>query len=123
MGMPVVHFEVMGRDGEALKRYYGELFEWRIDSSNPMNYGLVDREGNLNGDGIGIGGGIGQMPDAMDMPGPLTFYVQVPDVEDWLVKAERLGGTRLMGPMEVMGGLVVGMFADPEGHPVGVMSS
>jgi predicted enzyme related to lactoylglutathione lyase len=123
MGMPVVHFEVMGRDAEALKRYYGELFEWQIDSSNPMNYGLVDREHNLNDDGIGIGGGIGQMPDGMDMPGPLSFYVQVPDVEAWLVKAEGLGGTRLMGPMEVMNGLVVGMFADPEGHPVGVMSS
>ena len=122
MGMPVVHFEVMGRDGEALKRYYGELFEWRIDSGNPMNYGLVDREGNLNGDGIGIGGGIGQMPDGIDAPGALTFYVQVPDVEASLAKAERLGGTRLLGPAEVMDGLVIGMFADPEGHPVGVMS-
>jgi uncharacterized protein len=123
MGMPVVHFEVMGRDGEALKRYYGELFEWQIDSSNPMNYGIVDREGNLNGDGIGIGGGIGQMPDGIDAPGALTFYVQVPDVEASLAKAERLGGTRLMGPAEVMDGLVLGMFADPEGHPVGVMSA
>jgi uncharacterized protein len=123
MGMPVVHFEVMGRDGEALKRYYGELFEWQVDSSNPMNYGIIDREANLNGEGIGIGGGIGQMPDGMDMPGALTFYVQVPDVEASLAKAESLGGTRLMGPAEVMDGLVVGMFADPEGHTVGVMST
>jgi uncharacterized protein len=44
MGRPVVHFEIMGRDGEALKRFYGELFDWRIDSSNPMNYGLVARD-------------------------------------------------------------------------------
>ena len=65
MGQPVVHFEIMGQDGEALKRYYGELFGWEIDSNNPMNYGIIDRERNLNADGIGIGGGIGQMPEGM----------------------------------------------------------
>jgi uncharacterized protein len=123
MGQPVVHFEIMGRDGEALKRYYGELFGWEIDSNNPMNYGIIDRERNLSADGIGIGGGIGQMPDGMDMPGALTFYVEVPDVEASLAHAERLGGTRVMGPAEVMDGLVIGVFRDPEDHPVGVMHS
>ena len=123
MGQPVVHFEIMGRDGEALKRYYGELFGWEIDSNNPMNYGIIDRERNLTADGIGIGGGIGQMPEGMDAPSALTFYVEVPDVEASLAKAESMGGTRAMGPMEVMDGLVIGVFLDPEGHPVGVMTS
>ena len=36
MGHPVVHFEIIGKDGEALKRYYAELFGWEIDSDNPM---------------------------------------------------------------------------------------
>jgi predicted enzyme related to lactoylglutathione lyase len=123
MGQPVVHFEIMGQDGEALKRYYGELFGWEIDSNNPMNYGIIDRERNLNADGIGIGGGIGQMPEGMGTPGALTFYVEVPDVEASLSKAESMGGTRAVGPMEVMDGLVIGVFLDPENHPVGVMSS
>jgi predicted enzyme related to lactoylglutathione lyase len=26
MGQPVVHFEIIGKDGEALQRYYAELF-------------------------------------------------------------------------------------------------
>ena len=42
MGNPVVHFEVMGKDGEALKKFYGDLFGWTINSDNPMNYGVVD---------------------------------------------------------------------------------
>lgn len=59
MGQPVVHFEVIGKDGEKLQRYYSDLFGWEIDADNPMKYGSVQREGNVNADGIGIGGGIG----------------------------------------------------------------
>jgi uncharacterized protein len=53
----------------------------------------------------------------------VTFYVQVPDVEAALARAESLGGTRMMGPDEVPGaGIVIGLLNDPEGHVVGVMS-
>jgi hypothetical protein len=34
--------------------------------------------------------------------------VEVPDVEAALAKAENLGGTRLMGPDEIMEGTVLG---------------
>jgi predicted enzyme related to lactoylglutathione lyase len=54
--------------------------------------------------------------------GHVTFYVEVPDVEEALVKAESLGGTRLMGPDEVPGaGVVIGQFSDPEGHVIGLI--
>ena len=122
MGQPVVHFEVIGKDGEKLQRFYGELCDWEIDAENPMHYGIVDREKNLNADGVGIGGGVAAGPGG-DYPGHVTFYVQVPDVEAALVKAEQLGGTRMMGPDEVMEGLVIGLFQDPEGHTIGVMQS
>ncbi len=58
MGNPVVHFEVLGKDGEKLKSYYSEMFGWEIRSDNPMNYGIILREENLSPEGIGIGGGI-----------------------------------------------------------------
>jgi uncharacterized protein len=120
MGLPVVHFEVIGKDGEKLRGYYAELFDWNIDASNPMNYGVIQREENLTDEGIGIGGGVGVGPDGYD--GHLTFYVQVPDVEAALAKAEELGGTRVMGPDEVPGGgMILGMFNDPEGHMVGLI--
>jgi uncharacterized protein len=119
MGQPVVHFEVMGRDVEKLRAFYAALFDWQINADNPVQYGIVDRESNVNAEGVGIGGGIGQMPEGH--PGYSTFYVEVADVEAALAKAEGLGGTRLMGPEKVMDRIEIGMFNDPEGHLVGVV--
>jgi predicted enzyme related to lactoylglutathione lyase len=120
MGQPVVHFEVVGKDGGKLQSYYSELFGWEIDSDNPMGYGIVQREGNTNAEGVGIGGGVGGGPEGYD--GHVTFYIEVPDVEAALAKAESLGGKRIMGPDEVPGmGIVLGHFSDPEGHVIGVV--
>jgi uncharacterized protein len=120
MGQPVVHFEVIGRDGAKLQSYYGELFGWEIDAGNPMNYGIVQRDGNTNSDGAGIGGGVGTGPEGYD--GHVTFYVEVPDVEAALARAENLGGSRLFGPAPVPGAdIVLGQFVDPEGHVIGLM--
>jgi uncharacterized protein len=121
MGQPVVHFEVIGKDGQKLQSYYSELFGWQIDANNEMNYGLVTRDGNTNSEGVGIGGGVGQGPPGYD--GHVTFYVEVPDVEEALSKAESLGGSRVMGPETIMGQLVLGQFTDPEGHVIGVVQS
>jgi predicted enzyme related to lactoylglutathione lyase len=121
MGQPVVHFEIIGKDPNRLQNYYSELFGWEIDSNNPMNYGVVQRDGNLNSDGVGIGGGIGAGPEGYE--GHVTFYVEVPDVEAALAKAETLGGSRMMGPEKVMEGVEIGLFNDPEGHVVGVVKS
>jgi predicted enzyme related to lactoylglutathione lyase len=121
MGQPVVHFEIIGKDGEALRRYYSELFGWEINADNPMQYGMVAREGNVNPDGVGIGGGVGAGPEGYD--GHVTFYIEVPDVEAALAKAESLGGTRIMGPEQIMDLVELGQFADPEGHVIGVVKT
>jgi predicted enzyme related to lactoylglutathione lyase len=121
MGQPIVHFEVVGKDGGKLRSYYSDLFGWEIDADNPMDYGMVQREGNTNSDGVGIGGGVGTGPDGYD--GHVTFYVEVPDVEEALAKAESLGGQRIMGPETIMDQVVLGQFTDPEGHLIGVVKS
>ena len=87
MGRPVVHFEVVGKDGGKLRSYYSELFGWEFDTDNPMDYGVVTRDGNTNPDGAGIGGGVGTGPEGYD--GHVTFYIEVPDVEASLANAER----------------------------------
>jgi hypothetical protein len=97
------------------------LFGWEINADNPMKYGTVQREGNTNADGVGIGGGVGGGPEGYD--GHVTFYVEVADPEAALARAAELGGTRLFGPDEVMPGLVIGQFADPEGHVIGVVQT
>jgi predicted enzyme related to lactoylglutathione lyase len=124
MGNAVVHFEIVGKDAAALTSFYGSLFDWKIDADNPMNYAVISRDDNLNPDGAGIGGGIMGMSGVegmQDYPGHVTFYVEVPDVEAALVKAESLGGTRLMGPDQPPGGPVLGQFTDPEGHLIGLV--
>jgi len=121
MGQPVVHFEVIGKDGGALRTFYSDLFGWKIDANNPMNYGIVQREGNVAPDGTGIGGGVGVGPEGYD--GHVTFYIGVDDVEAALAKAESLGGTRMMGPDKVMETIEIGQFTDPEGHLIGVVNT
>jgi uncharacterized protein len=121
MGQPVVHFEIIAKDAEKLRSYYSDLFGWKINPDNPMNYGIVQRDDNVNADGVGIGGGVGAGPEGY--PGHVTFYVEVPDVEAALSKAESLGGSRMMGPEKVMEGVEIGLFNDTEGHLVGVVKS
>jgi predicted enzyme related to lactoylglutathione lyase len=120
MGQAVVHFEIAGKDPDKLQSYFSELFGWEIDANNEFKYGIVQREGNTTADGIGIGGGISGGPEGYE--GHVTFYVEVPDVEAALAKAESLGGTRVMGPDDVMENLTIGLFTDPEGHVIGVMN-
>jgi predicted enzyme related to lactoylglutathione lyase len=114
MPNPVVHFEVIGKDGPALQRFYGDLFGWSIDADNPMNYGMVDNGGE------GINGGIGPAPEGGS--GHVTFYVQVDDIKASLDKAKELGGTPVFGPTEVPGGgPTIALFNDPEGHLIGLV--
>lgn len=123
MPQPVVHFEVIGRDPERLRAYFGALFGWVFDTpspvapevSEPTSYGFLDLVSS--GDGTGIRGGIGGGPG---YESHAVFYVGVPDVEAALRRAEGLGGTRVMGPATSPSGLVVGHFTDPEGTLIGV---
>lgn len=124
MGQPVVHFEIIGQDPARLRGYYGDLFGWEFDTSGPVaksvsrqgDYGFTDATAGSGTPGIpgGVGGGAGYHPH-------VVFYVGVPDVEATLQEAERLGGTRTMGPERAPGrDLVVAHFTDPEGNLIGL---
>jgi predicted enzyme related to lactoylglutathione lyase len=119
MGQAVVHFEVVGKDGEALQKFYGDLFDWKVDSDNPMNYGMVSGDDNSSKMGSGIGGGVSATQEGG--PSYATFYVAVPDVGAALDKAESLGGTKMFGPERVTEQVEIGLFNDPEGNIIGVV--
>jgi predicted enzyme related to lactoylglutathione lyase len=114
MGNPVTWFEVTGRDGAALQRFYSELFDWKLDQNNPMNYAVVDTGG-------AVGGGVGQTTDGSS--GATIFYVETDDVTAHLKRAEAAGGTIVMPETQVMEGTIIGLFADPEGHVVGLLKA
>jgi hypothetical protein len=114
MANQVVWFEVIGKDGDALRRFYGDMFGWSFDQPEGMDYGMV------NPSQAGIGGGVGTGQEGS--PPYQTFYAGVDDVEAALQKAESLGGSRMMGPMDLPMGGTIGMFRDPEDHVIGVVA-
>ena len=113
MGGQVIHFEVVGKDGPALQQFYGKVFGWSLDTNNPGGYVMLRA-----GDG-GIGGGIGASNDGG--PGHVTFYVHTDDPAATLRRVEELGGRVIMPLSEIAPGTTIALFADPEGHVVGLM--
>jgi predicted enzyme related to lactoylglutathione lyase len=110
---PVTHFEINAQDAPATQKFYRDLFGWGIDTNNPDNYGMIDTKAK----GTGINGGIGASRHGKSW---VTFYVETDDPAATLAKAERLGGTRVMEPMDAGGNVVYALFADPEGNVIGL---
>ena len=114
MANPVAWFEVLGSDAARLQRFYADLFGWKVDANNPMNYGMTEAQDT------GVGGGIGSSEDGSAQ---LTFYVQVGDLQATLDKATELGGKVVTPPMEVPDGPTIAHFTDPDGNRVGLMKA
>jgi uncharacterized protein len=105
MAHPVIHFEVSGQDLDKLQQFYGDLFGWQTEKlPGEMPYAMVKGE-----DG-GIGGGIGQAPEGA---GHVTFYVGADDPQ------AQLGGKTIL-PVTELPEVTIALFADPEGHVVGL---
>lgn len=114
MTRPVVHFEIQGKDAKRLQEFYAELFGWKIDTNNPMNYGFVAP--GIGGPEEGVGGGIMQSDTPL-----VTIYVQVVDLDETLRKAESMGGKAVMPPTDVPNGPTIARMQDPEGNVIGLV--
>ena len=112
MATKVIHVEVTGKDGEKRQKFYSDAFGWSLDTNNPGGYGMF-RQDN------GITAGIGATSDGSG--GQATFYVHTDDPQGVLDRVAQLGGRVLMPLTEVAKDTTVAMFADPEGHVVGIM--
>jgi predicted enzyme related to lactoylglutathione lyase len=113
MAAPVVHFEVMAKDGKRSQEFYGNLFGWKFDIVEG-GYGMIN-----TGVKMGIGGGIGQVTENV---APYTvFYVQVEDVQSYLDKAVSLGGKVTMPLTEIPNMVTYAQFADPDGNVIGLL--
>jgi len=113
MANPVTHFEVLGRDTGALQRFYGEAFGWQMQDAMDGSYFMANPGGER-----GINGGVGAAPAGRD--GHVTFYVEVEDPASALESISRLGGRTIQEPVDVPNGPTIALFADPEGHVVGL---
>ena len=110
MGAPVVYFEIAGRDGPTMQRFYSTVFGWTTDTSRVPGYAYV-----ATGSSEGIGGGIRQDPPDK------ALYVRVPDLQASLDAIFANGGSVLV-PLTVVPGVVTfALFRDPEGNVMGLM--
>lgn len=108
----IIHLEVVGKDGPALQRYYGDLFGWKLNTDNPGGYGMTAPEQT------GLVVGIGSTPDGSS--GHVTGYITVADINATLAKATELGGSVVMPRFSPDGSAYLALVADPEGHVVGL---
>jgi hypothetical protein len=113
MAGAVVRFEIMGADGDALERFYGALFDWRVEAVEGTGGGYRTVH-----PGEGIEGGIGAFPGA---PSYVTIYVHAPDLEGTVRRAVELGASVLAPPREVRPGMRTAVLRDPEGHVLGLI--
>ena len=111
MGNPVAHAEIRAQDPDAARAFYGKLFDWTFPAAPEPGYTFIE-----TGVAGAIPGGIGQ---ARGGPGHVTFFVDVDDVDAALAKAASLGGSIVL-PAQHVPGTSFGLFADPDGHVVGV---
>ena len=114
MGNHVIHVEVTGKDGAKLQTFYQDVLGWSFDTNNPGGYGMYRPD-----NGEGIAGGIGEAQQGT--PGGVTFYVHTEDPAGTLRKVEEAGGRVLLPLTEVAPETTIALFADPEGHVVGIM--
>lgn len=112
MPNPVTHFEVVGDDAAALQRFYGEVFGWEMQDVMNGDYYMAHP-------GSGIDGGVGAAQGGGG--GRVTFYVEVEDPAAALEKISGLGGKTIQEPIDIPDGPTIALFADPEGHVVGLV--
>ena len=113
MAHPVIHAEIRSQDPNATRAFFTELFGWTYSDGAFPGYTFVDP------------GVEGALPTAI---GPLQggddavlFFVGVEDVEGTLERAEQLGGKTIQ-PAQNVPGVTFGVFADSQGHLVGIAS-
>lgn len=114
MANPVTWFEIIGTDAIRLQKFYADVFGWKLSppAAEMGNYS------HFGGEGSGIGGGIGEDPQGSSR---VSVYVEVDDPQAYLDKIARAGGKTLMPVTPIMPGVTIAMFADPEGHVIGLM--
>ncbi len=115
--MPTItHFLIPAEDTERAKKFYTELFGWKIEKlPGPMEYYEIS---TTTQDGeVGLGGGMAKKEN----PGEtITDYIDVPSVDECIVKVEKFGGRVVLPKTAVPGFGYVAMCLDTENNTFGL---
>ncbi|TDX08676.1 VOC family protein [Kribbella sp. VKM Ac-2566] len=104
--------DITAKDAPASRAFYAELFGWRLQLVEDLDYALVEP-----GPGT-LPGGIGSA-DETRSPG-VTTYFSVADVDLTLIRADALGAKVATPPWTVPGLGRMAVILDPEGNRVGL---
>lgn len=109
----ITHIELSTRDIEESKKFYSDVFEWKIQDFPGMDYATFEAEG-------GTGGGFS--PVSEDSPAVSTLiYINTPELEKTLQKIKAAGGTILMDGYDIQGVGRMATFKDPTGNMVALL--
>ncbi len=89
MAYKIVHWELMGADGAALKTFYQDLFDWSMEGVPGFGDYYMTNEAET-----GLAGAVGKGSE--DMPNYQVMYVEVPDIDAHMAKVEAAGGTTVV---------------------------
>ena len=108
----VVHYEIPADDVERARKFYGDIFGWKIEDAQGMEYWLIESKGEH-----GINGGMmkRQAPEQC-----ITIYMEVDSVDEYSKKIQANGGKVVMPKTPVPG---MGWFAialDTENNAFGI---
>jgi len=112
MPNPFVHVELQTRDMEKSKKFYGGLFDWKLETVPGMDYTMV-------GVGEGTGGGMMLKP-VPGIPDNWMPYVLVDDVRASTDKAVKLGATVAKDVTEIPDTGWFSVILDPTGAALGL---
>ena len=116
-----MHFEIPANNVEKLKKFYCDLFGWKIEKMpGEMEYwGIetvpVDKKGMAMRPGVNGGMMKRQMPEQK----PVN-YISVESVDEYSKKVVKLGGQIVVPKMEVPGMGWWALALDPEGNQIGL---
>jgi predicted enzyme related to lactoylglutathione lyase len=113
MSNHLCHFEFMVSDSGKAKEFYGKVFDWSFKTDESMGgYTMIDA-------GKEPGGGMMNKPDTAPHYA-LSVYFWVDSIDETMAKVTEAGGQVIVQKMEIPGMGWWGLFADPDGIPVGI---
>lgn len=117
----VVHFEIPADDLDRAKKFYQNIFGWRINDVSQMNYSMVTTvetdEKQMPKEAGAINGGLMKRQASGESP---VIVINVPSVDEYVNKVEQAGGKVAMPKMQVGDMGLYARVADTEGNVIGL---
>jgi predicted enzyme related to lactoylglutathione lyase len=112
----IVHFDVPAENINRAKKFYEELFEWKIEPvPGPMDYFEITTKDENGKEGVAGGMGKRGQPDQK-----IVNYIGVKPIDEYIEKAQRLGGKIIMQKTTIPGFGYLATIIDTEGNIIGL---